>query len=262
MDSDLTGKKAVVCGASKGIGRATALELASLGASVTVIARNAAKLEEVKSQLDTANGQGHHALTADFSVPDALKKVIEGHVSTAGPFHILINNSGGPPAGPVHTATDDQFLAAFTQHLLGNHIMMQALLPGMRKEGYGRIINVISTSVKVPLKGLGVSNTIRGAVANWAKTLAGEVAGDGITVNNVLPGATATDRLDEIFEGKAEKLGKTIDEIIEMEKGHIPAGRFGKPEELAQAIAFLASPAGAYINGINLPVDGGRTGCL
>lgn len=259
MNLDLSHKRAIVCGASKGIGRATALELASLGASVTVIARSLDKLEAMRSQMKPGN---HHCLAADASNPDSLKTIIEGHVSAHGPFHILINNSGGPPAGPVHTAKAEDFLAAFTQHLLANHIMMQAVLDGMKAENYGRIINIISTSVKVPLKGLGVSNTIRGAVANWAKTLAGEVAGSGITVNNILPGATDTDRLDEIFTGKSAKLGKSKDEIIKEELAIIPAGRFGKPEELAQAIAFLASPAGGYINGINLPVDGGRTGCL
>jgi len=262
MDINLSGKNAIVCGASKGIGRATAMELAALGASVSVLARNEAALKELTGELDTSQGQIHHALTVDFMAPEALQSSIRGHVKVIGTAHILVNNSGGPPAGPVHSATIDGFMAAFTQHLIGNHIMMQAALPGMQAAGYGRIINIISTSVKQPLKGLGVSNTIRGAVANWAKTLAGEIAGDGITVNNVLPGATATGRLDEIFVGKSEKLGKTVDEIIAMEKAGIPAGRFGKPEELAQAIAFLASPAAAYINGINLPVDGGRTGCL
>lgn len=262
MQTDLTNKKAIVCGASKGIGRATAVELASLGASVTIIARNAAALETVKTSLDTSAGQTHDVLCADFSDSNSLKKTIESYVADNDPFHILVNNSGGPAAGPVHTATEDQFLAAFTQHLLGNHIMMQTLLEGMKTEKYGRIINVISTSVKLPIKGLGVSNTIRGAVANWAKTLAGEIAEFGITVNNILPGATDTDRLGEIMEGKAGKQGKSLDDIIAAEKGTIPAGRFGTPEELAQAIAFLASPAAAYINGINLPVDGGRTGCL
>lgn len=262
MDIDLTGKRAVVCGASKGIGRATAIELATLGASVTVMARNEQALEGVRAALDTSNGQAHALLTADFSQPEALKAIIDNHLEQTGAAHILVNNSGGPPAGPVHTATQEQFLAAFTQHLLGNHIMMQACLPGMQAEKYGRIINIISTSVKQPLKGLGVSNTIRGAVANWAKTLAGEIAGDGITVNNVLPGATDTDRLGEILEGKAAKQGRSVEEVSKSEKAGIPAGRFGTPQELAQAIAFLASPAAAYINGINLPVDGGRTGCL
>lgn len=262
MDIDLSGKKAIVCGASKGIGRAAAQELASLGASVTVTARSEEKLRQVCQALACTEGQRHQWLTADFGKPELLKELIGAHLKESGPYHILVNNSGGPPAGPVNTAQEEQFLAAFTQHLLGNHIMMQALLEGMKSEGYGRIINVISTSVKLPLKGLGVSNTTRGAVANWSKTLATEVGGFGITVNNVLPGATQTDRLDEIFQGKASRMGKTVEDIRDQARAAIPAGRFGKPEELAQAIAFLASPAAAYINGINLPVDGGRTGCL
>jgi len=139
---------------------------------------------------------------------------------------------------------------------------VQAVLPGMKRAGYGRIINIISTSVKQPIPGLGVSNTIRGAVANWAKTLAGELGPFGITVNNVLPGATCTARLDALIEGKAKKAGVTVAEIGEQMKAAIPARRFAQPEELACAVAFLASPSAGYINGINLPVDGGRTSCL
>lgn len=262
MDIDLKGKKALVCGASKGIGRAAALELASLGASVTVLARSEAKLQQVCESLDSQADQSHQYLVADFSDSKGLKETVGKFVQDHGPIHILVNNSGGPPAGPAHLAEVEQFLAAFQQHLLGNHVMLQAVLEGMKSEGYGRIINVISTSVKLPLQGLGVSNTIRGSVANWAKTLANELASFGITVNNVLPGATETDRLEEIFSGKAQKLGKSLEQVRKEAASEIPAGRFGKPEELAQAIAFLASPAAAYINGINLPVDGGRTGCL
>lgn len=262
MNIDLTGKRAFVCGASKGIGKATAHELAALGASVTVLARDAALLQNVCDGLNRDAGQDHHSVVADFSNPDALEKIVTDHISAHGPFHILINNSGGPAAGPVHTATRGDFLKVFTQHLLGNHTMMQAVLPGMKAAGYGRVINIISTSVKQPIKNLGISNTIRGAVANWAKTLAGEVAEFGVTVNNILPGATETDRLEEIIAGKASKMGLSIEEVIAEEQGGIPAGRFGTPQELAQAIAFLASPAAGYINGINLPVDGGRTGCL
>ena len=259
MEIDLKGKKALVCGASKGIGRAAAEELARLGAQVTALARTESKLQDLVSSLE---GSGHAYLSCDFSKPEELESKVNDYVAKNGPFHILVNNTGGPPAGPAHQATVDQFQNAFTQHLVGNHIMLQAVLEGMKSEGYGRIINVISTSVKLPLKGLGVSNTIRGAVANWAKTLANELGEFGITVNNVLPGATETDRLDEIFTGKAEKQGVSKEEIIRQGKSAIPAGRFGQPRELGQAIAFLASPAAAYINGINLPVDGGRTGCL
>ena len=259
MQLDLSGKKALVCGASKGIGEAAAIELAKLGATVTLMARSEAKLQGVKESLE---GEGHQVLVADASDHEKLKNVVANHVKENGPYHILVNNSGGPPAGPVHKAEEVQFLAAFEQHLVANHVMMQALLEGMKAEGYGRIINVISTSVKQPLPGLGVSNTIRGAVANWAKTMANEVGGFGVTVNNVLPGATETDRLDEIFTGKAQKLGISKDEVKEQALKAIPAGRFARPDELGQAIAFLASPAAAYINGINLPVDGGRTKCL
>jgi 3-oxoacyl-[acyl-carrier protein] reductase len=261
MEINLTGKRAMVCGASKGIGRASAEALAALGADVTLVARNAAALETVRAGLANA-GQNHRVLVSDFADPKALKQLLEAELLAHGPVHILINNTGGPAAGPVSGATLDQFEATFAQHVLCNHVLAQAVLPGMKEAQYGRIINIISTSVKLPIKGLGVSNTIRAAVANWAKTLAGEVAAFGITVNNVLPGATDTDRLNEIIDGKAAKQGKSKETVIAEELSHIPAGRFGRPEELAAAVAFLASPAASYINGINLPVDGGRTGCL
>ena len=262
MDIDLTGKHAIVCGASKGIGRAAARELASLGATVTLVARNADALNDALVSLPKPALQPHRILVADFADPAALKTKIDAHLAAHGTAHILVNNTGGPAAGPAGDATLEQFERAFAQHLLCNHILAQAVLPGMKAAKYGRIINVISTSVKAPIKGLGVSNTIRAAVANWAKTLAGEVAAFGITVNNVLPGATDTDRMAEIITGKAAKTGKTADEVAALEIAAIPAGRFARPEELAAGIAFLASPAAAYINGINLPIDGGRTGCL
>jgi 3-oxoacyl-[acyl-carrier protein] reductase len=260
MNIDLSGKHAIVCGASKGIGRAAAMELAQLGASVTLIARDADALEEVRSAMQEPSL--HHVLTADFADPRALEKIVSDHLARHGAAHILVNNTGGPASGPATDATIEQFEKAFAQHLLCNHVLAQTCLPGMKAAGYGRIINVISTSVKQPIPGLGVSNAIRGAVAQWAKTLAGEVARFGITVNNVLPGATDTGRLAEIFAARAAKQNKPVAEIIANEQAAIPAGRFAQPEETAQAIAFLASPAAAYINGINLPVDGGRTGCL
>lgn len=262
MDLNLTGKHAIVCGASKGIGRAAAQELALLGASVTLIARNPEALETALKTLSTRQNQKHHFLVADFNSPLSLKAVIESHIIEHGPAHILINNTGGPAAGPVSTATLEQFEKTFSQHLLCNHVLVQAVLEGMKATKYGRIINVISTSVKAPIKGLGVSNTIRAAVANWAKTLSAEVAPFGITVNNVLPGATDTDRMAEIIDGKSKKSGKSKEDVFAKEISYIPAGRFATPEELGAAIAFLSSPAAAYINGINLPVDGGRTGSL
>ncbi len=262
MDIGLQGRRAVVCGASKGIGRAAAIELALLGASVTVIARSEDELGKVAAVLDRKAGQVHHALLADFNDLGNLQNTIAAHIQAQGPFHILVNNSGGPPAGPALAAKNEDFEKIFRQHLLGNHVMTQALVEGMKTEKYGRIINVVSTSVKQPIKGLGVSNTIRGAVASWAKTLATELGPFGITVNNVLPGATDTGRMKEIIDGKAARTGKSTDDIRALEVAEIPAGRFAKPEEVAAAIAFLASPAAAYINGVNLPVDGGRTLCL
>lgn len=262
MDIDLTGKRALVCGASKGIGRAAAEELAKLGASVTVLSRSEDKLQAVRDGLPTDKGQKHQVLAVDVSDSDALRERVEHSLTAHGPVHVLVNNSGGPPGGPGHQAGTEEFTRAFQQHLVANQVLVQTVLEGMKSEGYGRVINVISTSVKQPLHGLGVSNTIRGAVANWGKTLANELGGFGITVNNVLPGATDTDRLTEIFTNKAKKTGQTLEQVREGAKATIPAGRFARPEELGQAIAFLASPAAAYINGINLPVDGGRTGCL
>ncbi|MFQ5650400.1 MAG: SDR family oxidoreductase [bacterium] len=262
MQIDLTGKRAVVCGSSQGIGRACALELARLGATVILMARNEVVLHTVKKELRRSMGQSHEVLAVDFSDVEALEQNIQTYVKSAAPVHILVNNSGGPPAGAVFDAKPEEFVAAFSQHLLCNQTLTRAVVPGMKSEKYGRIINIISTSVKQPIKGLGVSNTIRGAVAHWAKTLAGELAPFGITVNNVLPGATKTARLQALIEDRAESTGQSTDRVAEEWKAAIPTGRFAEPEELAYAVAFLASPSASYINGINLPVDGGRTLCL
>ena len=261
MDLNLQGKNALVGGSSRGIGMAAALEIAKLGANVTLMARNEAALQAVQEELDTSLGQQHDYLIADVSKTTELLSIID-KLTASKTIHILVNNTGGPPAGPIVNAKLEEFEQAFRNHLLCNHLLAQSVLPGMKASGYGRIINVISTSVKQPLQGLGVSNTVRGAVGNWAKTLANEVAGDGITVNNVLPGATATDRLHEIIQGKAKKTGQTEEAVANAMKAGIPAGRFAQPKEVGAAVAFLASPAAAYINGINVPVDGGRTKSL
>lgn len=262
MNLDLEGRHAMVCGSTQGIGKAIAMELATLGARITLVARDERKLEEVKNELAAKNLQKHDFVAADFSLPDALKVKIEEHLWESGPVHILVNNTGGPPGGTITDASPDEFANAFNAHLLCNHILMQSVLEGMKEAKYGRIINIISTSVKQPLKGLGVSNTIRAAVANWAKTLSVELAQFGITVNNILPGATKTQRLQSLIHNKSEKTNHTVSSITDEMLKEIPAGRFGEPSELAYAVAFLASPAAGYINGINLPVDGGRTGCL
>ena len=261
MDVSLNGKRAIVCGSTQGIGKASAIELALLGASVTLIARDEEKLRAVMKELPGKGNQKHDFIVADFN--DAM--VLQEKVSVyAGGYavHILVNNTGGPPAGAVFDAPLREFTQAFSNHLLCNHILVQAFVPGMKKEKYGRIINVISTSVKTPLKGLGVSNTIRAAVANWAKTLSMEVAPFGITVNNVLPGSIMTGRLESLLQSRAEKTGRTYEQVLQEMIHEIPAGRIGEAKETAAAIAFLATPAAAYINGINIPVDGGRTACL
>ena len=259
MNLDLTGKRAVVCGSTQGIGKATAVELALLGAHVTLIARDENKLKAVIKEL---NPTGQHSyLVADFSSPETLKQRIT-EFAAKNPIHILINNTGGPPGGQAIDAQPEDFVKAFSNHLLCNQILVQAVVPSMKKEKFGRIINIISTSVKIPIRGLGVSNTIRGAVANWSKTLSLELGPFGITVNNVLPGATMTGRLESIINTNAQKNDKTFEEAkLDMIK-EIPAGRISEAHEVAAAVAFLASPAAGYINGINVPVDGGRTGSL
>jgi 3-oxoacyl-[acyl-carrier protein] reductase len=255
----LEGKRALVCGGSQGIGRAIAVHFADQGAEVILLARNEPALQAVCGQLDTARQQKHSYLVADFAYPDRLQQILEQRLPELLPVHILVNNSGGPPGGLLYEARVEEFTRAFTQHLVCSHILVQALLPGMKSEQFGRIINIVSTSVKQPIPGLGVSNTVRGAMANWAKTLAGELAPFGITVNNILPGATETARLTSIIETKARDSNKPVEDVVEHIKNTIPLRRFGKPEEIAYAAGFLASGLAAYITGINLPVDGGRT---
>ena len=261
MNLNLKNKKALVCGSTQGIGKATAMLLAQEGADVTLIARNEEKLKQVVSELSNKNQQ-HNYIVADFQNPSELKEKVTQFILENHGFHILVNNTGGPQGGPIFNADLSEFESAFTQHLKCNHVLMQAVVPSMKEFGYGRIISVISTSVKQPLDGLGVSNTIRGAVASWSKTLANELGQFNITVNNVLPGATGTERLSEIINNKSDKTGKSIDEISAMMQGTVPMKRFAKPKEIANAIVFLSSEAASYINGINLPVDGGRTKSL
>jgi 3-oxoacyl-[acyl-carrier protein] reductase len=258
MNLDLKNKTAVVCGSTQGIGFAAAKELALLGANVVLVARNEEKLKLVLNELDTHHNQQHSYLVADFAHPQTVQDAI-GKFASTNDANILVNNTGGPPPGAAIDSDIEAFRIAFNSHLICNQIMAQALVPGMKKLGYGRIINVISTSVKQPLPNLGVSNTIRGAVANWSKTLAMELGKFNITVNNVLPGATETGRLEQILKNKAEKSGVTSEDVRHEMSEEVPMKRLAKPEEIGAAIAFLASPAASYINGINVPVDGGRT---
>lgn len=262
MNLDLSGLSAMVCGSTQGIGKATAKELSKLGATIILVAKNEVALKETMAQLNTDKKQKHQYLVADFKSPDHLKDKVDNFIKGYEKVHILVNNTGGPPAGRLISARADEFHTAFNSHLICSHLLVQSLLEGMKKAGYGRIINIISTSVKQPITGLGVSNTIRAAVANWSKTLSNEVASYGITVNNVLPGATNTSRLQGVIEDKADRTGETINHVLTEMISEIPAGRFAEPNEIANVVAFLASPAASYVNGINVPVDGGRTGCL
>jgi len=261
MNLDLTKKTALVCGSTQGLGYASARELALLGCDIVLMARNEERLQELILTLDTSKKQHHQYLVADFTDMDAVRSAITGFVKN-NTVHILVNNTGGPPGGNAITAEAEEFVSAFNIHLVNNHNLVQAVVPGMKEAGFGRIINIISTSVKNPIAGLGVSNTIRAAVANWAKTLATELGPFGITVNNVLPGFTKTARADYVIAAKAKAGNISADEVIKQLVSEIPAGRIGKPEEFGAAVAFLCAPAAAYINGINLPVDGGRLGCL
>lgn len=262
MNLDLTGKTALVCGSTQGIGLAAAVEIALLGANVTLVARNEEKLREAVEDLDTSLGQLHRYVVADFADHEAVKSSIENYLRLCPEVHILVNNTGGPSGGPIIEAEPEQFLKTFQMHLINNQFLAQAVVPSMKKDGFGRIINIISTSVKQPIIGLGVSNTIRGAVASWAKTLSLELGQYGITVNNVLPGYTETARLDAVLEMRSKNQGKTKEQVAEELKAGIPIRRFSEAKEVAAAVAFLASPAAGSISGVSLAVDGGRTESL
>lgn len=262
MKLDLTGKTALVCGASQGIGAATARELASLGARVVLLARSQGPLDETMATLAGGASRGHRTVAVDLADLTAVERVASELVQSLGAIEILVANAGGPPGGPMVDADRDQFLAALGPHLFAPSALVRKLVPGMKERGYGRIVNVISTSVKAPIPGLGVSNTVRAAVANWAKTLSLELASFGITVNSVLPGYTRTGRLSGLLAATSKRTGKSVSDLETEWREHVPAKRFAEPEEVASVVAFLASPAAGYVNGVAIAVDGGRTPSL
>ncbi len=258
----MVGKNVLVCGSTQGIGWATAVLFAKEGANVILLARNEEQLQKNCTLLPNNGSQQHQYLKADFGAPMELEKTLQDWIAKGNSVDVLVNNTGGPKGGPIVNATVAEFLDTFNKHLICNHILATTFIPGMKQKGWGRIINVISTSVKQPLPNLGVSNTIRGAVANWSKTLANELGAFNITVNNVLPGATNTGRLQSIIENKAETIQESVETIRQEMAEESPMKRIAEPEEVAQAILFLGSEKANYINGINIPVDGGRTKCL
>lgn len=258
---DLTGKHALVCGSSQGIGRACAELMAEAGARVALVSRDKSTLVEIKNKFKPPrNGGSHAVVAADFAEPDAVHDAVAAYLKAAGPADILVNNTGGPPAGPIFEAAPEAFERAFRMHVVVNQLLVQTVVPGMRVRGYGRIINIISTSVKQAIPGLGVSNTIRAAVANWAKTLSFELGPFGITVNNILPGYTDTARLRSLLEGRAKREGASFDALWKNMQADIPLRRFADPREIAAAALFLASPLASYVSGLSMQVDGGRTG--
>ena len=261
MNLSLEGRNAIICGSSQGIGYAIAEELALMGANCILLARNEENLKLALSQLDIAIRQSHSYHAIDFNDHEATRQLI-GQITAQQQVHILVNNSGGPKAGPIVNATEEQFSQAFQQHLITNHILTTGVIEGMKQAHYGRIINIISTSVKIPLKNLGVSNTIRGAVASWAKTMSNELAQFGITVNNILPGLTKTQRLQSLIETTAAAQEISTEEVEQQMLDEVPAKRFGEAAEIAAVAAFLATPAAAYVNGTSIRVDGGRTGSI
>lgn len=262
MQIKLHNKTALICGSTKGIGLAIAQAFAAVGARCILLARDEARLKSVLTDLPLRDTSSPHQMeVADFADSDQVKGVAE-KLKALGPIHILVNNTGGPTPGPITEAKPEQFLAAYQQHLVNNQLLVQALLPGMKQEGYGRIINIISTSVRIPIANLGVSNTTRVAVAAWAKTLSNEVGRWGITVNNILPGLTETDRLHSLIESESKRRNLSREVISTEMQESIPARRFGRPEELAQVACFLASDLASYVNGVSIPVDGGRTGSI
>ena len=261
MEINLQNKTAWVFGGSKGIGRAIAIELSKAGANILLIARNKTALQKTLKELCVKRQQEHDFISLDMSNPDSVVAALKSYRNVHS-VDIVVNNSGGPAGGPAHTADLSEYVHGFYQHVLSAQAISRVALQQMKRKQFGRIINIISTSVKQPIPGLGVSNTIRGAMANWAKTLASELGQFGVTVNNILPGATNTERLHGLIEASSKNKNISKQSLVEKMKKDIPVGRFAEPQEIAGAVVFLCSDFANYINGVNLPIDGGRTKSL
>ena len=246
----LRGKTALVCGASKGIGRAVAMMLARAGARVIACARSASDLGSLVSEM---HGEGHRFLELDLEDNEAVSRA----VTNMGVVHILVNNSGGPPGGPLLENTVEDFIGPFKRHLHAAHTLTRALVPRMEAEGNGRIVNIISTSVREPIDNIGLSNTLRGAMASWSKSLSRELP-SCITINNILPGFTDTDRLDSLAGSISQKTGKSIGEVRDDWLGGVPIQRLVDPLETAVAVTWLCLPSSGAVRGVSLAVDGGR----
>ncbi len=262
MNLDLTGKTAFVCGSTQGIGKASAVELAALGATIVLVARNEEKLKGVLEELPRNHSQIHRYLMIDLDDIASIERKINQFLQQYPQAHILINNTGGPAGGAIIESEIEAFEKAFRSHVIAAQVLTQALVPSMKAAAYGRIVNVTSIGMKQPIVGLGVSNTIRGAMGNWAKSMANELGKFGITTNNVLPGYTKTARLQMVNEMRAKATNQSLAAVEQALIQDIPIGRFTLPEETAAVIAFLCSPAAASVNGVSIPVDGGKTTCI
>lgn len=253
----LEGRYALVCGASRGIGRAVATSLAREGATVIALARTESQLESLLSTLATDCGQAHSHIAVDISNDLEVLRAKVDELLSCHPIHILVNNSGGPRGGRLVDASVDQLFEAFRTHVGVSQSLVQWLSPKMKEANYGRVINIVSTSVRQPINGLGVSNVIRAAMSGWNKTLSNELAPDSITFNNILPGFTETERLSELIQNRVDQ-GQTREDVIKGFMSETPMGRFANPDEIAAAAVFLASPSASYITGASLAVDGGK----